>query len=325
MPITSVTSDPEQLTLTIIGEYPVPADRLWDAWADPRQIERFWGPPSHPATFTRHDMAAGGRADYFMTAPDGERHRGYWRFVDVRTGHSFEIVDGFIDDAGNENDDLPTSRMRVEVEATTDGSRFISVTTFPDLAAMEQLVAMGAVEGIRSALGQMDEVLADLAAFAAGQGTELRDLTETSVRVSRMVRGTVEQVWAAHHDVDLVRRWMLGPDGWSMPVCQVAHRAGETFRYEWESDDGGERFGIEGELLEATAPHRTVTTERMIGTDGPAVVNETTLTPVAGGTLIAVVMTYPSVELRDQIVDQGMVAGMEASYARLEQLVLTPA
>src|SRR5690606_157154 len=67
MPITSVTSDAESLTLTVVGDYPVPIQRLWDAYADPRQLEKFWGPEGWPATFTRHDMAVGGMAQYYMT------------------------------------------------------------------------------------------------------------------------------------------------------------------------------------------------------------------------------------------------------------------
>ncbi len=60
MPILSVSSNAEALSLTVVGEYPVPLDRLWAAWVDPRQLERFWGPPTWPATFTRHDMVPGG-------------------------------------------------------------------------------------------------------------------------------------------------------------------------------------------------------------------------------------------------------------------------
>ena len=91
-----------------------------------------------------------------------------------------------------------------------------------------------------------------------------------------------------------------------------------TYRYEWESDDGEQRFGFVGELLESTAPRREVTTERMIGMDGPGTTNEMTLTPVDGGTLLAIVITYPTVELRDEIMGTGMLDGMETSYARLE-------
>ena len=173
-------------------------------------------------------------------------------------------------------------------------------------------------EGITAALGQMDVVLDDLASFAAGRGTEAQLLDGTTVRVSRVIRGTVEQVWRAHHDAALMQRWLLGPDGWTMPLCQVAARVGDSYRYEWESADGAQRFGFEGELLESQPPHRAVTTERIFGTDGPSTVNGMTLRSVAGGTLLSIVITYPSRELRDEILATGMTDGMEASYARLE-------
>jgi uncharacterized protein YndB with AHSA1/START domain len=167
MPITAVTSDAEALTVTVVGDYPVPVERLWQAYADPRRIERFWGPETWPATFTRHDMAAGGRSEYVMTGPDGTKARGWWRYLAVEPGRRFEVVDGFAHDDGTENDQLPTMRMTYTFEATATGSRFTSVTYFPSIEAMEQLVAMGMMEGLRSALDQLDDVLADLASFAA--------------------------------------------------------------------------------------------------------------------------------------------------------------
>ncbi|WP_040496540.1 SRPBCC family protein [Ilumatobacter nonamiensis] len=322
MPITETTSDPEALTLTVVGEYDVPVERLWQAWSDPRQIERFWGPPEWPATFTRHDMVAGGRSDYFMTGPDGERSSGYWTFEQVDDGRSFTAVDGFATDDGVANDDMPTMTFDVRFEATADGSRFVNVTTFPDLASMEKLVEMGMVEGMTAAMGQMPDVLADLTSFAHGRDTEVQLLTETTARFSRVIRGSVEQVWRAHHDVGLLQRWMLGPDGWTMPVCEPGEQVGDTYRYEWASDDGDERFGFEGEVLESTPPNREVTTEGMIGMGGPSTRNEMTLTPADGATLLTLVITYPSAELREQIMETGMIDGMEASYARLEEALV---
>jgi uncharacterized protein YndB with AHSA1/START domain len=321
MPIVDITSNPEDLTLTITGEYEVPVDQLWQAWADPRQIERFWGPPTWPATFTRHDMVAGGRSEYFMTGPDGTRSAGYWVFESVDAGRGFVIVDGFANEDGTANDDLPGTRTEFRFESTDSGSRYVAATTFGDLASMEQLVEMGMVEGVRLAQGQLDDILADLASFAVGRAAEPQLLDDTRVRVSRVIRGTVSQVWLAHHDPDLVSLWLLGPDGWTMPVCVVATHVGDRYRYEWESGDGENRFGFEGELLESAPPHRSVTTERMIGTDAPVTRNEMTLTAFDGGTLVAIVITYPTTELRDQILGMGMVDGMETSYARLETVL----
>lgn len=323
MPITSVTSDSDALTLTVIGDYPVPVERLWEAWADPRQLEKFWGPETWPATFTRHDMAVGGRSEYYMTGPDGSRSHGWWRFLDVDRGHRFEIEDGFADEDGRPNEAMPTSRMVITFESTDDGSRFTGVTHFPGLEEMEKLVEMGMVEGLKSALGQMDAVLADLASFAADRATEAQILNDTRVRITRVVRGSVQQVWRAHHDAELLQRWLLGPDGWTMPVCVVASEVGEVYRYEWESEDGSQRFGFEGELLESEPPYRAVTTERMVGSDGPRSTNEMTLTPHREGVLLTIVITYPDAEVRDQVMGTGMTDGMEASYGRLEREVLT--
>jgi uncharacterized protein YndB with AHSA1/START domain len=322
MPVTSVHSDVEALTLTLKGEYPVPVARLWQAYADPRQLERFWGPESWPATFLRHDMTVGGESHYFMTGPDGTVARGWWRFLAVEEGRRLEVEDGFSREDGTPNPDMPTMRMVFTFEETPGGSRFTSVTHFPSVEALNELLAMGMMEGLRSALGQLDQVLEDLASFSASLRTDAQLLNDTQVRISRIIRGSVDAVWQAHQDPDLLKRWLLGPDGWTMPVCEVATRVGERYRYEWEAADGSGRFGFEGELLEADPPHRTVTSESMIGMDGPGTRNEMTLIPVAEGTLMTLVITYPDRELRDMVLGSGMTDGMEASYARLEGEVL---
>ena len=160
MPVRSVTKDPKALTLTVVAEFPVPVERVWAAWADPRQLERFWGPPEWPARFTEHALVAGGRAAYRMTGPDGTQSRGWWHFLHVDAPHGFEIEDGFADDTGAPNPAMPTMRMRLTLEAIPGGTRMTTVSTFASLEAMEQLVAMGMEEGIRAALGQLDGVLA---------------------------------------------------------------------------------------------------------------------------------------------------------------------
>ncbi|MCB9674320.1 MAG: SRPBCC domain-containing protein [Alphaproteobacteria bacterium] len=320
MPIVSITSDPESLTLTAIGEYPVSVERLWAAWADPRQLERFWGPPAWPATFTRHDMQAGGRSEYAMTGPNGEQARGYWLYDAVDAPRSFTVRDGFADEDGNANEDLPMSRMKMSFEATPSGSRFVGVTTFASIEAMEQLVAMGMIEGLTLALAQMDDVLADLR--ESTRATQVEIVDDTHARVTREVRGALTQVWRAHHEPELIKQWMLGPDGWTMPVCIVATEVGQSYRYEWENEAEGARFGFEGELLESTAPRRAVTTEQMIGMGGPGTRNELVLTPRPGSrTQIDLLIEYPSKELRDTILATGMVDGMEASYARMEAVL----
>lgn len=155
MPLTSISKDPETLTLTVMSEYTVSQQRLWDAFADPRQLERFWGPPFAPATFTHHDFKAGGRAEYYLELPDGEKWHGSWKFIDVAPIHSFEAVDGDdnIDDAN-----MPTS-MKFRFDATPTGSRMTCITRFSSVEAMEQTMP-GMEEGLRAAMPQLDALLA---------------------------------------------------------------------------------------------------------------------------------------------------------------------
>lgn len=323
MPITSVTRDTDALTLTVVADFPADVQRLWEAYVDPRQLERFWGPPSFPATFNRHDAAAGGRSTYTMKGPDGETHGGYWEWRSVVPLQSFEVRDGFTTPDGEPDSALPSMRMRFAFEETEHGSRVTTTSYFDSLADLEKLLDMGMEDGMREAMGQMDAVLADLTSFAAGKATTAQILSDSQVRISRVIRGTVEQVWRAHHERELLQRWLLGPDGWTMPVCEVATKVGEKYRYEWEPVDGSEgRFGLEGEVLESAPPYREVTTERMIGMPGEGTVNELTLTPVGAGTLLAIVMTFPDAETRDAVLATGMTDGMETSYARLETEVL---
>lgn len=321
MPITSVTKDVDALTMTVVADFPVPVRRLWDAYADPRQIERFWGPVEYPARFHRHDMAVGGESRYVMHGPDGDVSCGWWEFLEVVDGERFVVLDGFANPDGTKSDFAPPMRMDFVFETTETGSRLTTTTLFASIETLQQMIDMGMEEGMKSAMSQIDAVVADLATFALGRETEVDILSDTQVRVARVIRGTVEQVWAAHHEPELIVRWMTGPDGWVMSGCEIATEVGGAYRYEWSPLPGtdGQTFGFGGELVASEPPHRAVTTERMLGIDGPETLNEMTLTPVDGGTLMSVVITYPDAETRDMILATGMVGGMEASYARLER------
>lgn len=324
MPITSVLKDHENLTMTVVAEFAAPVRRLWDAYADPRQLEKFWGPEGWPAAFTRHDMYVGGRSHYYLTGPEGERSYGWWEFLAVDQGRSFEVTDGFAESDGSPNPELPTMRMTYLFEECEAGSRLVATTYFNSVEELEQLLGMGMEQGLRSAMSQIDEVVEDLSSFAAGRAAEAQLLSDTQVRIARVIRGSVQQVWDAHHDSGLLRRWLTGPEGWQFTDCQVAGGVGETYRYAWADENGENGFALTGEVLESQPPFREVTTESMEGFDGPAARNEQTLTPVEGGTLLTLVIAYASQEQRDQILATGMTDGMEASYSRLEERALSP-
>ena len=159
MTVLSVHKDPEQLSMTITSEFAAPIERVWRMWDDPRQLERWWGPPTYPATFVEHDLTAGGTVTYFMTGPEGDTPRGWWRVTSVDAPRRLELIDGFADDAGDPNPDMPTVTMRVTLQEDAGVTTMSIETVFPSLEVMEQMASMGMEEGITEAVGQIDDLL----------------------------------------------------------------------------------------------------------------------------------------------------------------------
>jgi len=160
MPVVSSTQDPEALTFTVTSEHAAPPARVWQVWVDPRQLERWWGPPTWPATFEKHDAVPGGESTYYMTGPAGEKARGWWRFVSLDEPRSIEFEDGFSDASGAADPSMPTIRVRVSLEPYDAGTRMTVMSQFASAEQMKQLVEMQMVEGMNQAMGQIDAVLA---------------------------------------------------------------------------------------------------------------------------------------------------------------------
>jgi len=162
MTVTAVHKDPHTLSMTLEAEFNASPERVWQLWADPRQLERWWGPPTYPATFTRHDLAPGSRVEYHMTGPEGDQPRGYWEIVEVEPPHRLVFNDGFSNPDGTPNTDLPVGTARVRIEAVGQGRTRMSIESiFPSAEAMEQVLAMGMEEGMKEAVGQIDAILAE--------------------------------------------------------------------------------------------------------------------------------------------------------------------
>ena len=162
MTVTAVRKDPEALTLTLDAEFDASPERVWQLWADPRQLERWWGPPTYPATFTKHDLAIGSRVEYHMTGPAGDQPKGYWDIVEAAPPHRLVFLDGFANDDGTPNTDMPVNTAQVTIQETGDGRTRMSIqSTYPSTAAMEQNLAMGMEQGLTEAVGQIDAILAE--------------------------------------------------------------------------------------------------------------------------------------------------------------------
>ncbi len=161
MTVTAVHKDPQALTMTLEAEFDATPERVWQLWADPRQLERWWGPPTYPATFTKHGLSPGTRVEYHMTGPEGDQPKGYWDILEADAPHRLLVRDGFANDDGTPNEEFPTGEMEVTIEESGDGRTRMSILSrFPSTEAMEQLLAMGQEEGMKQAVGQIDAILA---------------------------------------------------------------------------------------------------------------------------------------------------------------------
>ena len=147
----------------------------------------------------------------------------------------------------------------------------------------------------------------------------LETVGETQVRVRRRFAAPPQQVWRAHLEPALIRKWMLGPPGWTMPVCINEARPGGKIRYEWTNGEGA-GFYVTGEYIELVPFSRLVHVERMHMPDAtPDNHVETTFAPDGTGTLMTMRMTLPDAATRAAMLSTGMEHGMEASYVRLER------
>jgi uncharacterized protein YndB with AHSA1/START domain len=151
--------------------------------------------------------------------------------------------------------------------------------------------------------------------------------SDREVAVTRTFDAPRALVFEAYTQPELVKRWMLGPPGWSMPVCDMDVRPGGKFRWRWRSDEDGKEFGFHGEFREVVAPAKIVHTETydpgdLGGTMGDeAAVITTRFSERDGITTMTAVMDFGSKKSRDEAMATGMTEGMEQSYQLLDAVL----
>jgi uncharacterized protein YndB with AHSA1/START domain len=159
MTVTSVRKDPQRLTLTVEAEFDASVERIWQLWADPRQLERWWGPPAYPATFTKHDLAPRSRVEYHMTGPSGDKYHGHFDVLEVEPPRRLRLRDSCANADGTPR---PMNTIRVGIVGVAPGRTRMSIeVVFSSTEAMELALATGTDEGLRQAVGQIDALLAD--------------------------------------------------------------------------------------------------------------------------------------------------------------------
>ena len=160
MTITSVDTDYDSLTITLIADFDNPIDQVWELWSDPRNLERWWGPPGYPATVEKHGLTPGGEVTYFMTGPEGDQHRGMWRVTSVDPPRSLRFTDAFADSDGAPLEDSPVTEISMRLLEHGGGTRMEMRMTFETREDMQRIVDLGTVEGVKQAVSQMDVLLA---------------------------------------------------------------------------------------------------------------------------------------------------------------------
>ena len=160
MTVISSTKNLEALSFTLVAEFDADVKRVWQIWEDPRQLERWWGPPTWPATFEQLDFQPGGEAAYYMTGPDGTKARGWWRITSIQAPNQLEFDDGFADENGDRVEAMGTTHATVTLEEIGDRTRMTVLSTFESEEQMNEMVEMGMEEGMKEAAGQIDALLA---------------------------------------------------------------------------------------------------------------------------------------------------------------------
>ncbi len=160
MTVMTSTTDAASLSLTVVAEFDASPEQVWEVWRDPRKLERWWGPPTYPSTFTRHEFVVGGECRYHMTGPAGETPRGWWRIDAIDEPRRIEFSNGLADTDGEPVPGVPPMPSYVTFEGVRGGTRMTVVSTFVDLDQMEKMLGMGMQEGMAQAVGQIDDLLA---------------------------------------------------------------------------------------------------------------------------------------------------------------------
>ena len=149
--------------------------------------------------------------------------------------------------------------------------------------------------------------------------------SDREIAMTREFNAPRQLVWDAHTKPELVKKWLLGPPGWSMPFCQIDLRVGGSYRYEWRKDSDGSTMAMGGTYKEIKPIERIVSTEKF---DDPWYEGEALDTLVlkeqGGKTILTSTVLYSSQTVRDSVLKSGMTTGVEQSYDRLESAVLAP-
>ena len=157
----TVDKDLENATFTVETTFSYPIEKVWALYADPRKLERWWGPPTHPATVVRHELEPGGVVHYYMTGPEGTQYHGVWHVTAVDEPTRIAADDYFADADGNPAEGMPATHFEYSFESIGGGTRMVCVSRYDSPEDLQKVLDMGVEEGMSGAMSQMEAILAE--------------------------------------------------------------------------------------------------------------------------------------------------------------------
>ncbi|RRO20622.1 SRPBCC domain-containing protein [Saccharopolyspora rhizosphaerae] len=159
MTVLDVVTDAEELTVTVTAEFAAPVQRVWQVWADRRELARWWGPPDGSTTFEQHDFRPGGQARYRTTRPDGSESRGWWQISAIDEPHRLEFEDGVTVENGVRATCFGVTHVRITLEPAEGRTRMVLLSSFSSVDQLDQMVSAGVAEGLRRKVERIEAVL----------------------------------------------------------------------------------------------------------------------------------------------------------------------
>ncbi len=310
------SSDDREILIT--RTFDAPVELVWRAWTDPQRIGQWWGPRGFSTTTYEMDVRPGGQWRFDMHGPDGRDYSNRVVFDEVREPH--RLV--YTQDGRTPDLEEVSFQSTVTFERQGDQTKLTLRMVFASTADRDRVCRQyGAVEGGIETLARLADHVSD-----AGEGTGLTIALPNACElvIARRFDAPRHLVYDAMTNSEWLKRWLLGPPGWSMDTCECDVRVGGRFRHHWRNTDGAE-MAMSGVYQELVPPERIVQTETFeFGCDAQAGEQHATLvlTEQDNGTAFTLTIRYPSQQARDATIASGVDHGLAATYDRLAEILV---
>lgn len=304
--------------IVITRTFDAPPELVWRAWTDPQQVVLWWGPTGFTTTTHSMDVRVGGEWRFDMHGPDGVTYPNRIIFEEVDAPN--RLVYSHRDAGAVE----PVSfQSIVNFERQGGQTKLTMRMIFPSASDRERIVReYGAVDGALQHVERLAMHVAEQKSLRSSNTLTIALPSEREIVMVRSFDASRQLVWDANTQADLLKRWLMGPPGWSWLDCENDVRVGGRFRWSWVGPDDAKLI-MSGEYREIVPIERIVRTETFeVGCEAQAGEQLATLelTESSGRTILKCIVLYPSMEARDGAIASGMEHGVAACYARLDEM-----